>query len=164
MSEKLDGVRGYWDGARLLSRDLKPIHAPTWWLADLPDEAPVDGEIWCGRGRFNDVLGAVKTEDHPAWHEMRLMAFDLPTHLGTYEERQAHLHELADLYANAGSVSMGYLNFSMCEGMRHLRAELREVKAKGGEGLMLRQPGSFYVVRRTHSVLKVRCANNTELL
>ena len=33
MSEKLDGVRGYWDGKTLLSRQGLPLPAPTYFTA-----------------------------------------------------------------------------------------------------------------------------------
>ena len=36
MSEKLDGVRAYWDGRRFLSRQGNLYHAPDWFTKDLP--------------------------------------------------------------------------------------------------------------------------------
>lgn len=158
LSEKLDGVRAYWDGAALWSRDMKPLHAPAWWLAQLPAGVALDGELWCGRGRFGVVLGAVKSAGHIGWAEIKLMAFDLLAHAGTFEERQAHL--LA--WDGVGVVQV--VRHELCEGMRHLRRALRAVHYHEGEGLMLREAGSRYVIGRSHSLLKVRWANNTELL
>jgi DNA ligase-1 len=45
LSEKLDGVRCYFDGKRFLSRQGNVFHAPDWFLDGLPD-APHDGELW----------------------------------------------------------------------------------------------------------------------
>jgi ATP-dependent DNA ligase len=43
-----------------------------------------------------------------------------------------------------------------CTGLAHLRAELKDVEAKGGEGLMLRQPKSIYAHgTRSKTLLKV---------
>ncbi len=39
MSEKLDGVRAYWDGKQFLSRQGNLYHAPDWFTAGLPDHA-----------------------------------------------------------------------------------------------------------------------------
>jgi DNA ligase-1 len=36
LSEKLDGVRAYWDGERFLSRLGNIFHAPEWFLEGLP--------------------------------------------------------------------------------------------------------------------------------
>src|SRR6202140_4334899 len=43
LSEKLDGVRAYWDGKQFLSRLGNVYHAPDWFLAGLPGE-PLHGE------------------------------------------------------------------------------------------------------------------------
>ena len=55
MSEKLDGVRAYWDGAQFLSRQGNRYHAPDWFTAGLPDE-PLDGELWLGRKKFQRTV------------------------------------------------------------------------------------------------------------
>lgn len=55
LSEKYDGVRGYWDGARMLTRGGEVIVLPDGLRAELPP-FPVDGELWAGRGRFGDTL------------------------------------------------------------------------------------------------------------
>lgn len=51
VSEKLDGVRGYWDGRALWTRGGHRVNAPAWFVAGWPDVA-MDGELWMGRGRF----------------------------------------------------------------------------------------------------------------
>src|SRR5436305_1167004 len=51
MSEKLDGVRAYWDGKQFLSRYGNLIHVPDYFMAGLP-EVPLDGEMWLGRKQF----------------------------------------------------------------------------------------------------------------
>src|SRR6185437_10159889 len=38
MSEKLDGVRAYWDGKQFLSRQGNLYHAPEWFIEGLPDQ------------------------------------------------------------------------------------------------------------------------------
>ena len=44
----------------------------------------------------------------------------------------------------------------------HLRAELAQIEALGGEGLMLRQPGSLYEAGRSHTLLKVKRFHDAE--
>ena len=39
VSEKLDGVRAYWDGAQFLSRGGKLFRAPEWFTRGFPREA-----------------------------------------------------------------------------------------------------------------------------
>ena len=49
LSEKLDGVRAYWDGSDFYSRNGNHFPAPAWFKAGLPP-TPLDGELWMGRG------------------------------------------------------------------------------------------------------------------
>src|SRR5213080_903258 len=44
MSEKLDGVRAYWDGRQFLSRQGNLYHAPDWFVEGLPG-VPLDGAL-----------------------------------------------------------------------------------------------------------------------
>ena len=59
VSEKLDGVRGRWDGRRLWTRGGYPVDAPAWFTAGWPDVA-MDGELWMGRGRFEETSTLVR--------------------------------------------------------------------------------------------------------
>ena len=49
-----------------------------------------------------------------------------------------------------------------CRSVEHLREELARVEALGGEGLMLRQPGSKYEVGRSTTLLKVKTFHDAE--
>jgi DNA ligase-1 len=107
-SEKLDGMRAYWDGGwtrgkltsevpfantakdyrritppystGLWTRYAKPISAPGWWLDELPD-FPLDGELWLGSGRFQEVISAVKKFEpvDVEWQDIEYHVFDLPS-------------------------------------------------------------------------------------
>lgn len=59
MSEKLDGMRAWWTGSAFISRAGNAINAPAWFTAALP-KVPLDGELWCGRGQFTQVVSIVK--------------------------------------------------------------------------------------------------------
>ena len=62
MSEKLDGVRAYWNGKLFLSRLGNPLLAPDWFCAGLP-EKPLDGEFWIDRKKFQRTVGIVRRQD-----------------------------------------------------------------------------------------------------
>jgi len=56
MSEKLDGIRAYWNGTHLISRDGKIIYAPKWFTKNYPP-FEIDGELWTKIGTgFSDEL------------------------------------------------------------------------------------------------------------
>ena len=153
MSEKLDGVRAYWDGQRFLSRLGNPYFAPGWFTAGLPS-FPLDGELWLDRKAFQRTVSIVRRQDQSdAWREIRFLVFDAPGHGGAFEARVRHYHE----YITGRRLEFVRAHaHEPCRGVDHLRAELKRVEALGGEGLMLRRPGSAYEVGRSHSLLKVK--------
>ena len=88
VSEKYDGVRGIWDGQALRTRSGEVIAAPAWFTAGWPS-VPMDGELWAGRGRFEQVQAAVAQaapQDAP-WRALRYMVFDLPGQAGGFGVR-----------------------------------------------------------------------------
>lgn len=157
ISEKLDGVRAVWDCRTLTTRTGQPIRAPQWFVDALPNGEPLDGELWIGRGQFQRTVGVVRSHDGgDAWRSVRFAAFDAPMAAGGFEERQA-----AMLAAISGSVAFA-LPQRQCGGNSDLLEELARVEHLGGEGLMLRQPGSAYERKRSATLLKVKTFQDAE--
>ncbi len=159
MSEKLDGVRAYWDGTQFISRLGNKFHAPAWFIADLP-KTILDGELFGGRKMFQKTVGIVKRQDGPPeWKTLRYLVFDAPKHGGTFEERLKYLEEVV------GTDKLQYAKLhphEICRDVPHLKAELARVEGLGGEGMMLRQPGSKYEPGRSHTLLKVKSFHDAE--
>ena len=63
MSEKLDGVRCFWNGKNIYSRAGNKFEPPQWFLDELPDNLALDGELWTKRDDFQTAVGIVKTKD-----------------------------------------------------------------------------------------------------
>ena len=160
VSEKLDGVRAYWDGERLLSRKGNRINAPPWFVEHYP-RVPLDGELWMGRGAFERLSGAVRRQvpDDAQWRGIRFMVFDLPSSPGTFDRRLQRLREMFETIASP------YL--ALVEQFRVAdRAELMEtldrVVAGGGEGLMLHRGTSLYTAGRGDDLLKLKAHEDAE--
>jgi DNA ligase-1 len=153
MSEKLDGVRAYWDGKAFVSRLGNLYHAPDWFVAGLPP-VPLDGELWGGRKRFQRTISIVRRQDRSEhWKEISYLVFDAPGHPASFEERLEFCRrELALRQPPHARVH----DHQVCRDPGHLREELRRVEELGGEGLMLRSPGSRYEVGRSATLLKVK--------
>src|ERR1041384_521678 len=87
MSEKLDGVRAYWDGKQFFSRLGNTYHAPDWFVAGLPD-TPLDGELWGGRKKFQRTVSIARRQDKSDhWKELSFVVFDAPSMNAPFEER-----------------------------------------------------------------------------
>jgi DNA ligase-1 len=159
MSEKLDGVRAYWDGKQFLSRQGNTYHAPDWFIAHLPAVA-LDGELWIGRKKFQRTVSIVRRQDkNDLWNEVRFVVFDAPNATGGFEQR---LEFLKGALSGDGLKFASVLEHAVCGDVASLRAELARVESLGGEGLMLRQPGSNYVAGRSSTLLKVKTFHDAE--
>jgi len=160
VSEKLDGVRGYWDGEKLLTRGGESIEAPGWFIAGWPD-FPLDGELWVGRGKFASAISIVRqrTPDDAAWRTLRFMVFDLPGHPGTFAERNAALKSL--LAGLALPWVRPVEQFRVVD-RAGLRAAFDRVVRNGGEGLMLHRAASLYQAGRSDDLLKLKPYQDAE--
>jgi DNA ligase-1 len=159
LSEKLDGVRAYWDGRQFLSRQGNLFHAPDWFLAGLPS-VPLDGELWLGRKQFQRAVSIVRRQDKSdLWKEIRYVVFDAPQLDQGFEARLEFvtdcLRQQQPPYARAHE-------HLLCRGLDHLRQELARLEALGGEGLMLRRAASRYESGRSTTLLKVKSFHDAE--
>lgn len=88
MSEKLDGVRCYWNGETMFTRNGNPIYAPDAWINQLPEVA-LDGELWSGRDDFQSIVSIVRrgNPDIEKWKTIKFMVFDGPLLKGNFSTR-----------------------------------------------------------------------------
>src|SRR3954451_24007520 len=122
MSEKLDGVRAYWDGTQFLSRLGNLFHAPDWFVERFP-EVPLDGELWIARKKFQRTVSVVRRQDKTElWKEVRFLVFDPPAAPGGFEDRIAFLTDA--LAARTPNAYAKPHDQQRCRDLDCLRAEL----------------------------------------
>lgn len=153
ISEKYDGVRAHWDGQHLWTRGGNEIHAPDYFLEELPKGIELDGELWLGRGRFEDTVSVVR-RDSPddRWRQMHYMIFDAPKAVRSFEERMEFVRRIVPRNAK----HLKRAPQIRCAGLEHLLARRDRIVEAGGEGVMIRQPGSAYQSGYSSSLLKVK--------
>lgn len=160
VSEKYDGVRGFWNGERLLTRGGEPVHAPAWFTAGWP-ATPMDGELWVGRGRFGQTVSTVRqqTPDDTAWRAVRFMVFDLPGHAGVFTERMSAYQALVATLNQPWVQAVPQWRVATHSALQQQLA--KTVKA-GGEGLMLHRADAPYRGVRSDDLLKVKTHDDAE--
>lgn len=96
VSEKLDGARAVWDGKSLRFRSGNRVPAPQWFLDALPDQ-PLDGELWLGRGTFDQLSAIVRRQapEDAAWRRVRNMIFESPNAPGSFTDRVEQIKAVA---------------------------------------------------------------------
>lgn len=160
VSEKLDGVRALWDGARLRFRGGGLVAAPAWFTAALPPQA-LDGELWAGRGRFESTVGIVRraTPDEHAWRGLRYALFDLPGDPRPFADRAA---ALANLGTSLRVPFVQALAQQRLPDAAALARELAAVVRAGGEGLMLHRGDALWRAGRSAALLKLKPLQDAE--
>jgi DNA ligase-1 len=160
VSEKYDGVRGYWDGEKLLTRNGERIAAPAWFTAGWP-KVPLDGELWAGHGQFARAVSTVRQQspDAAAWRAMRFMVFDLPAQGGTFNERIPVLNGLVSRIDQPWVQAVAQSKVASHDALQALMAAT--VK-QGGEGLILHRGASPYKGQRSDDLLKAKPHEDSE--
>ncbi|GAB3542205.1 DNA ligase [Noviherbaspirillum agri] len=160
VSEKLDGVRAYWDGKRLRFRSGKMISAPAWFTAPLPPH-PLDGELWMGRRTFDRLSAAVRREQplDEEWKSISYQLYELPGGAGTFRERIAALQESV---RKAGVPWLQVLEQTRVNDAATLKKKLAQVVREGGEGLMLHRADAIWQTGRSDALLKLKPYQDAE--
>lgn len=160
VSEKYDGVRALWDGRTLRFRSGRRVSAPRWFLDRLPAQA-LDGELWLGRGRFEELCGFVRRAEavDAEWRQITYMVFELPDAPGHFAVRARRMQELAAAAAWPQLVAVP--QFRVAD-RAELQRRLDQVIKDGGEGLMLHRADAPYLTGRTDALLKLKPLQDTE--
>ena len=158
VSEKLDGVRAYWNGRQFISRGGKVINAPVWFTRNLPKQS-LDGELWLARNQFDKLSGIVRKKNpvDSEWQEVKFVVFDLPLEPEVFQKRYQRIKSLVNT-SRSLTISK-QLEF-------HDRKEFdnyySEVIAKGGEGVMLHRKNSLYQGKRSYDLQKLKPYEDAE--
>jgi len=160
VSEKLDGVRAFWDGTTLKTRSGNIINAPAWFINRFP-AVPLDGELWSGRGTFERLSGIVRKDDpvDAEWREVRYMLFELPDAPGTFRERVTVMREIV---AQVGVPWLQVVEQFEVGSRKELDQRLARVVRAGGEGLMLHRADALYLAGRSDDLLKMKPLHDAE--
>ena len=154
ISEKLDGVRGYWDGKNLYTRRGHRINAPSFFTENWPT-IRLEGELWIERGKFEQVSGIVRIK-YPKdyqWQSMKFMMFDLPKHQGVFSER---IEKMKSIVLTCNTPYLRMIEQYRINDNTTLLKWLDTVVTDGGEGLMLHKADAYYQQGRTANIMKLK--------
>lgn len=184
LSEKYDGLRGIWTGKELVARPSKKDgvlkgkvfnYVPDWFINLLPKGISLDGEIWLGRGRFQEISGlsnykisAKITKEYldTIWKEVKFMVYDIPHLNKPYIHRLEELKQIVnDIRLKQGmETNVEWSPQIMVKDNDHLMELYTEYTMNGAEGIILREPNSLYETKRSKLLLKMKLSNDAEAL
>lgn len=172
ISEKFDGVRATWDGKNMYSRNGNEYTIPDFLKEQLikirvdGKSLKLDGELWFGYDTFTLCSGAARRDkvDPELWKDAKYLIFDIQDTTLNFEER---LHKFRTVLLDLKLPNVCPVKFKKFDSKTmSIDEELKKVEDKGGEGLMIRKPGSMYVYKRSKDMLKVKswCFKEAEVL
>ena len=165
VSEKYDGVRGYWDGKqrRMYSRNGTVIALPNDFAAQLPDIS-LDGELWIGRGQFERVVSVVRDEqpDDTAWKQVKYMVFELPDSQNQYGDFTQRMGRIERITQNINAPNIQAVKQWRVRDRAELLRQLDTITQAGGEGLMLHLASAPYQTGRSDALYKLKLRQDAE--
>lgn len=172
MSQKIDGMRGLWDGKRMMTRQGEILKLPKSFTAKFPKDIALDGELKLldadmsypgipmpeSNGFFNRGLSKNHKsydEKDERWKQARYFIFDIPSSTCDFSKNILKLIEVAK-----ASESIEYLK-QMKVGDKNIIDTMDQVITAGGEGLVLREDVPYdhtnaARTRRSKNVYKVK--------
>lgn len=168
VSEKLDGVRGYWNGKQLLTRSGNLIKTPKNFTRGWPNTT-MDGELWIARNAFEQVSGCIRKKTaSECWHDIRFYIFDLPNHQGNFTARIAAMKALTKDYSlnlvGGQPHTLNMVKQYRIGTNRQLQQRLVQLVGNGAEGLMLHHQDAYYHAGRTDKLVKLKMHQDAEAI
>lgn len=152
MSEKLDGVRGFWDGKKLISRGGNIFNPPKWFVKSFPPFA-IDGELWSKKNDFENIVSIVRSQKDKGWDKIKFMIFEVPNQKGGLLKRLSVLEQY--LKSNPTKI-IKIIKQIPIKTQVDLDVYLKKIVAKKGEGVVVRNPNTPYQIGRLSGALKVK--------
>ena len=161
MSEKLDGVRGYWTGTQMLTKGGHVLQVPPFFSLHFPPFA-LEGEIWGGRGTFTRTVSIIKSQQNTdGWKALQFAVFDVPEAAGGFVRR---IQLAKEWFARRPSRFAFVIPQIPVQSKTEMLKELQMIEKKGGEGLIVRKPDAPYIKGRSKLILKVKSAFDAEAI
>ena len=185
VSEKFDGQRAVWDGAKFVSRGsgsgdprVYP-YIPRWFIALMPPSIALDGELYLGRNSFSETTSILKTKKHSEeleihWTKIKFVVFDVINE-DIYEKRKELLKEIVnercDLwkyislppYLTKGKCPLILTEQTLIKSNEQLKEIYNNLILQGAEGVMIRA-NVPYIPRRSKFMLKLKMEEDSECI
>ena len=138
MSEKLDGIRGIWDGKNLYTKKGNKIYAPKKWLKDFPSFA-LDGELWLDYHSLEKTASVVldKKPNVKQWSAINYYIFDVPKICDSCSLLE-RLEKLQVYLKQNPNQRIKIIPQFFIKNEKNLEEYFEKIVKKGGEGLILR--------------------------
>jgi len=163
-------------GLWTIGRGNKPkvVNAPDWFIDNLPNGLPVQGELWCGDDlqKVKQICGqGIRGRSDKRWDQIKFMVYNVKSYsewegfsylVNSKEHLNGPFGKNQTWQTRMGVAKMlhhenDYWLFheqEVVESLSHIMLRKNDVLHFGWEGLVFVNPKSFYESFRSHNVLK----------
>lgn len=158
VSEKYDGIRAIWDGARMLTRAQREFAFVPRWFIDLMPAYPLEGELIVPGKPFSYFSGVtVRKEADDRWNEIEYKIFDAPVVNTIFEERKKIVERyVKETNSSHISVADFILHQQIENNMKKIHDVFKLNVSKGKEGIMMIRKDNIYEPKRVKTILKYK--------
>lgn len=167
MSEKLDGIRGLWDGKNMQTRAKNTIKLPEFFTKNFPN-FKLDGELWIQRNAFEEISSLVRQEnpDENLWNKVTYNVFDVPNACEEFKifpcTLEARLDVLRMYLAKNPSKFIKIIPQIRIKDKKHLEQFYQELIAQKAEGVIIRKNDMPYEKKRSDNAYKLKPFDDAE--
>ena len=153
MSEKLDGIRAYWDGEKLLTKNGNIIHSSIDFTQNFPP-FKLDGELWTRRNDFENIQSIVLDKiPSNQWEKITYNIFEVPHAQGNFLQR---LQKAKVWFKSHPNQHVKFIPQYHCQDKKALNTFLESILQKNCEGVIVKNPNHPYISKRNSNILKVK--------
>jgi len=171
IGEKFDGMRACWNPLTkiLYSKRSLPIRILSQhFLMMVMVNIFLEGELWIGRASFKflkPIFSNKNNTDNFSWNLLKIILFDVPNS-DSQECKLIYERRYSILLSNVPIIHPFLINTTRlkCRDRKYMDNYTRHIIKRGGEGVILRKPGSLYEHGRSHLLLKYKVLRDGEAL
>lgn len=154
MFERLGGIRCVWDGFEFQSKLGNRYKPPPFFVQDFP-QSPLDGMLYAGKRKIRACQDILKSKGASLnqWSKAQFYVYDAMRVEGTFEERFAKLKKE---FSTKTSSFIKLCSYEKCQSMEHFNKEFQRIKDEHGEGIVLKNPTSYYTRGTCKGYLEAR--------
>lgn len=167
MSEKLDGVRGIWNGHTLTTRKNYIIKTPEFFTKDFPPFM-LDGELWIKRNDFDTISSLIRKNsiDEDIWKQVSYNVFDVPQACEDFHIKECNLENrlmvLKQYLQRNPQTYIKIIPQISVENKEKLENFYQQIIKNKGEGIVIRKNDTPYERKRSIYAMKLKPYEDAE--
>lgn len=160
LSEKLDGYRAIWDGKVFRSRHGNIFYIPKEILKTLPKNIILDGELYISKNKFENC--SILKKKNISFNEfnksqIKFYVFEIISCNKKFKDKINLIKEVC-----SKNIFLEAIKQKKVKNNKEIKEIFNKLVKNGSEGIMLRNPESYYENKRSNILVKLKAQEDSE--